>query len=247
MVGMDSYEPTPRTTVRRLPKRGAYDHATVHAILDEAFLCHVGFVADRAPVVIPTLFGRSGNLLYLHGSAGSRMLKAMATGVEVSIAVTLVDGLVMARSAFHHSINYRSVVLFGTALPVTDPGEKSEALRVISEHITPGRWSEVRPPAEHELKATSVLSLQLDEVSAKVRTGPPIDDDEDYALPVWAGVLPLAVVPRPPVDDGRVLPGVTVPRSVANWRGAGPLPAADSQSASSVTGESSPVSPSAVR
>ncbi len=233
MVAMDSYEPTPRTTVRRLSKRGAYDHATVHAILDEAFVCHVGFVVDGAPVVIPTLFGRSGNSLYLHGSAGSRMLRTMAAGAEVSIAVTLVDGLVMARSAFHHSINYRSVVLFGTARPVTDPVEKSEALRVISEHITPGRWSEVRPPAEHELKVTSVLSLSLEEVSAKVRTGPPIDDDEDYALPIWAGVLPLAVVAQSPIDDGRVLPGVPVSSSIANWRGAGPRPAADSQSASS--------------
>lgn len=211
------YSPTPRTTVRRLPKRGAYDRTTVHSILDEAFVCHVAFIDEGLPVVIPTLFGRSGDSVYLHGSAASRMLKTLTGGVEISMAVTLVDGLVMARSAFHHSINYRSVVLFGTASQITDPAEKAAALRVISEHVTPGRWDEVRPPADHELKMTTVLSLPLQEVSAKVRTGPPIDDEEDYALPVWAGVLPVSLQPGPALDDGRVPEGIPVSPSVACW------------------------------
>lgn len=212
------YPPTPRTTVRRLPKRAAYDRATVHAILDEAFVCHVAFISDGAPVVIPTLYGREGDTIYLHGSAASRMLKSMAKGVEVSVAVTLVDGLVMARSAFHHSINYRSVVLFGTAGAVTDPAAKERALKVISDHITPGRWDEVRPPAENELKQTAVLALELGEVSAKVRTGGPVDDEDDYALPVCAGVLPLGVRAGEPVADGRLAPDTEVSQSVARWK-----------------------------
>ena len=213
------YQPTPRTTVRRLPKRGDYDRATVHAILDAAFVCHVGFVAgDAGPVVIPTLYGRSGDTLYLHGSAASRMLKTLAEGVEASIAVTLVDGLVMARSAFHHSINYRSVVLFGKAAPVTDEEAKNEALRVISDHISPGRWAEVRPPTQRELKATLVLSMPIEEASAKVRTGGPVDDEEDYALPVWAGVLPQRTIAGTQVDDGRLQAGVGLAKSVAEWR-----------------------------
>jgi nitroimidazol reductase NimA-like FMN-containing flavoprotein (pyridoxamine 5'-phosphate oxidase superfamily) len=217
---MDSFSPTPRTTVRRLPKRGVYDRPTVHAILDEGFICHAAFIADGSPVVIPTAYGRDGDQLYLHGSAASRMLKTMATGVEVCVAVTLVDGLVLARSAFHHSINYRSVVVFGKAQLISDRDRKAEALRCIVEHITPGRWSEVRPPTDHELKATLVLALPLEEVSAKVRSGPPIDDEDDYGLPIWAGVLPVAITPDTPVDDGRILADVPVsPSALSWWRG----------------------------
>jgi hypothetical protein len=217
---MDSFQPTPRTTVRRLAKRGVYDRATVHAILDEGFVCHVAFIADGSPVVIPTGYGRDGDRLYLHGSAANRMLKTMATGADVSIAVTLVDGLVLARSAFHHSMNYRSVVLFGKAVPITEPSEKARALRCISDHIMPGRWEEVRPPTDQELKATAVLAFPIEEVSAKARTGGPVDDEEDYQLPVWAGVLPLALTPKPPIGDERVLDGVPVSQSIRNWRGA---------------------------
>jgi nitroimidazol reductase NimA-like FMN-containing flavoprotein (pyridoxamine 5'-phosphate oxidase superfamily) len=218
MFPMGSYIPTPRTTVRRLAKRGVYDRDAVHAILDEAFICHVAFNIDGAPVIIPTGYGRQGEQLYLHGAAANRMLKTMAGGIEVSVAVTLLDGLVLARSAFHHSMNYRSVVLFGTARPIRDPAEKSEALRCISDHIAPGRWNEVRLPTDKELKATSVLALPLEEVSAKVRTGGPIDDEEDYGLPIWAGVLPLAMAARPPIPDARLAEGIAVSQSVLNWK-----------------------------
>jgi nitroimidazol reductase NimA-like FMN-containing flavoprotein (pyridoxamine 5'-phosphate oxidase superfamily) len=214
---MDPFSPTPRTTVRRLAKRGVYDRPTVYAILDEGFICHAAFIADGAPVVIPTAYGRDGDQLYLHGSAANRMLKAMAAGVEVCVAVTLVDGLVLARSAFHHSINYRSVVIFGTAQLISDPVKKNEALRCVVEHITPGRWSEVRLPTDQELKATLVLALPLEEVSAKVRTGPPIDDEEDYELPIWAGVLPLGLKPEAPVQDARLARDVPISTSAVRW------------------------------
>jgi nitroimidazol reductase NimA-like FMN-containing flavoprotein (pyridoxamine 5'-phosphate oxidase superfamily) len=210
--------PSPRTQVRRLPKRGHYDSAVIHSILDEGFLCHVGFVHDGAPVVIPTSYGRSGDTLYIHGSAASRMLRTLEQGVPVSIAVTLVDGLVLARSAFHHSINYRSVVIFGTAVAVTDPTEKNEALRLFTEQLIPGRWDEVRQPAPQELKATSVLKIALDEASAKVRTGGPIDDEEDYALPIWAGVLPLEIKASAPIDDTRLNSGVAAGTHITGWR-----------------------------
>src|SRR5271157_4091571 len=188
---MSQDAPTKRTQVARLPKRGDYSEATIYSILDAGFLCHVGFVVDGQPVVIPTSYGRSGGTLYVHGSAGSRMLRTLATGVDVCVTVTLVDGLVLARSAFHHSMNYRSVVLFGTATLVESAEEKTAALRVISEQIVPGRWDDVRHPTEQELKATKVLALPLTEASAKVRTGPPVDEEEDYTLNVWAGVLPF--------------------------------------------------------
>jgi hypothetical protein len=210
--------PSLRTQVRRLPKRGQYDPAVIHAILDEGFLCHVGFVHEGSPVVLPTSYGRSGDTLYIHGSAASRMLKTLEQGVPVSIAVTLVDGLVLARSAFHHSINYRSVVIFGTAVAVTDPVEKNEALRLFTEQLIPGRWDEVRQPAPQELKGTSVLKIALDEASAKVRTGGPIDDEEDYALPIWAGVLPLKTVAGEPVDDPRLNSGLSAGAHVREWR-----------------------------
>jgi nitroimidazol reductase NimA-like FMN-containing flavoprotein (pyridoxamine 5'-phosphate oxidase superfamily) len=205
---METFTPTERTQVRRLPKRAVYDKAQVHAILDEGFICHVGFVADGQPYVIPTGFGRAGDRLYIHGSAASRMLRTLGQGVEVCVTVTLVDGFVLARSAFHHSMNYRSVVVLGQARVVSDADEKMEALRCVTDHIVRGRWDEVRHPTEPELKATTVLALDLDEVSAKVRTGPPIDDEEDYALPVWAGVVPVKPQAGEPIPDARVLPGV---------------------------------------
>lgn len=218
MFCMDSFAPTPRTTVRRLPKRGVYDRAAVHAILDEGFICHVAFTIEDTPVIIPTGYGRAGEQLYLHGSAASRMLKTAAGGAPVCVAVTLVDGLVLARSAFHHSMNYRSVVLFGEARSITDPAEKTEALRCISDHIAPGRWDEVRPPTQQELKATAVLAVPLEEVSAKVRTGPPLDDEEDYTLPIWAGVLPLKLEPGQPIDDGRLPGPVPISPSALAWK-----------------------------
>lgn len=205
---MDNYTPTSRTEVRRLPKRGLYDKAQIHAILDEGFLCHVGFVVEGQPYVIPTGYARSGDRIYIHGSAASRMLRTLDQGVDVCVTVTLVDGFVLARSAFHHSMNYRSVVVLGKARLVTDPDEKLNALRSFTNHIAPGRWEEVRQPTEQELKATSVLALALDEVSAKVRTGGPIDDEEDYAFPVWAGVVPIRTQVDQPVPDARLLPDV---------------------------------------
>ena len=209
--------PTPRTTVRRLPQRGHYDRETIAAILDEGLFCHVGFVADGQPYVIPTIYARSGDRLYVHGSAVSRMLRTLAGGVPVCVTVTLLDGLVLARSVFNHSMNYRSVVVLGTATPV-EGDEKAGALQTIAEHVAPGRWQEARAPNATELKATLVLSLPLDEASAKVRTGPPVDDDPDYALPHWAGVLPLALAAGSPVPDPRLAPGIAPPPSVRGWR-----------------------------
>jgi uncharacterized protein len=218
---MDPILPTDRTTVRRLPARGSYDRALIHSILDEAPVCHVGFVVDGRPFVIPTLHVRVGDRLYMHGSPGSRMLKAMAGGVEVCVTVTLVDGLVLARSAFHHSMNYRSVVVFGVAQAVDDPEEKTQVLHALSEHLVPGRWRDVRGPAPGELKATSVLSLPIDEASAKVRTGPPLDDEEDYALSAWAGVVPLSLKAGEPVPCPRLAPGIEVPSYARSYPGPG--------------------------
>src|SRR5579883_273681 len=218
---MDPILPTDRTTLRRLPARGSYDRALIHSILDEAPVCHVGFVVDGRPFVIPTLHVRVGDRLYMHGSPGSRMLKAMAGGVEVCVNVTLVDGLVLARSAFHHSMNYRSVVVFGVAQAVDDPEEKTRVLHALSEHLVPGRWRDVRGPAPGELKATSVLSLPIDEASAKVRTGPPLDDEEDYALPAWAGVVPLSLKAGEPVPCPRLAPGIEIPSYARTYAGPG--------------------------
>ncbi len=205
---MEKYNPTDRTQVRRLPKRGAYDKQQVHAILDEGYLCHVGFVVDGQPYVIPTLYVRLEGQIYIHGSAASRMLRTLDEGASVCVTVTLVDGFVLARSAFHHSMNYRSVVVLGKARLVADPAEKREAMHHFTNHMVPGRWEEVRQPNEQELKATTVLVLPLDEVSAKIRTGSPLDDDEDYALPVWAGVVPVRTELGKPLPDERLLPGV---------------------------------------
>jgi nitroimidazol reductase NimA-like FMN-containing flavoprotein (pyridoxamine 5'-phosphate oxidase superfamily) len=205
---MDAYTPTPRTQVKRLAKRAVYDRTQVHSILDEGYFCHVGFVIDGQPYVIPTGYVRVGDRIYIHGSAASRMLRTLDEGVEVCVTVTLVDGFVLARSAFHHSMNYRSVVVLGKAQPVTDPDEKIEAMRSFTNHVVPGRWDEVRKPTAQELNSTTVLALPLAEVSAKVRTGAPIDDEEDYALPIWAGVVPIRTTVGEPVPDGRVLPDV---------------------------------------
>jgi len=214
---MSDFTPTERTQVKRLPKRGKYERETVFAILDEGFVCHVGFSVDGQPYVIPTNYGRLGDTLYLHGSAASRMLRTLSEGVAMSVTVTHVDGLVLARSAFHHSVNYRSVVILGTARLVTEPAEKMEALRVFTEHVMKGRWDDVRPPTEQELKATTVLALPLEEVSAKVRTGGPIDDEEDYALPVWAGVLPLETSVKEPVPDPQRRGDQPIPPYLKNY------------------------------
>jgi uncharacterized protein len=215
---MSQFTPTERTQVKRLPKRGNYERETVYSILDTAFVCHVGFSVDGQPFVIPTNYGRSGDTLYLHGSAASRMLKTLSGGVPVCVTVTHVDGLVLARSAFHHSVNYRSVVILGKAQLVEDPAEKMEALRIFTEHVMKGRWNDVRIPTEQELKATIVLSLPLEEVSAKVRTGGPIDDEADYALPVWAGVLPLETVAKTPLPDAQRKNDPPIPEYLKNYK-----------------------------
>ena len=202
-TSLDSSNPTPRTRVVREPQRAVYDRDAVNQILDEAFLCHIGFVADGQPFVIPTSYGRDGDVLYIHGSAASRMLRNLDQGVPLCITVTLVDGLVLARSVFNHSMNYRSVVILGTAALVADPAEKLSALRALSEHILPHRWDDSRQPNEKELKATSVLRLPISEFSAKVRVGPPVDDEEDYSFPTWAGVIPLEMISGTPIRDER--------------------------------------------
>ncbi|MGA7045784.1 MAG: pyridoxamine 5'-phosphate oxidase family protein, partial [Candidatus Sulfotelmatobacter sp.] len=188
-----------------------YDREAAYRILDEGFLCHVGFVVDDQPFVIPTSYGRDGDCLYIHGSAASRMLRQMKDGVPVCVTVTLLDGLVLARSIFNHSMNYRSVVILGKATLVDDPAEKLQALRLLSEHIIPGRWADSRQPNERELKATSVLRLPIEEFSAKVRIGPVIDDEDDYSFPTWAGVVPLEIKAGTPINDSRLDPGREVP------------------------------------
>jgi uncharacterized protein len=219
---MDQIPPTDRTTLRRLPNRGVQDLSSIHTILDEGLICHVGFVERGQPFVIPTIHVRVGDNLYLHGSAASRMLKTLDQGVEVCVTVTLVDGLVLARSAFHHSMNYRSVMLFGTASAVESPADKVRILQALSEHLIPGRWQDVRKPTPAELKGTLVLSLPITEASAKVRIGPPMDDESDYELPVWAGVLPLKVTAGAPVPDPRLQPDVLPPVHVSHYSGPGP-------------------------
>lgn len=205
---------TERTTVRRLPKRAAYEREAVHAILDEGLVCHVGFAVDGQPYVIPTAYGRVGETFYIHGSAASRMLKTLSGGVPVCVTVTLLDGLVLARSAFHHSMNYRSAVVLGMARLVEDEVEKARALEAIVEHIVPGRGADVRQPNAKELLATSVLALPIEEASAKIRTGPPIDDPEDMTLPVWAGVLPLRLTTQPLQPDPALAPAIDAPAYV---------------------------------
>jgi len=208
---------TKRTKLRRIPDRGSHDGETINPILDAGFLAHVGFCVNGQPFVIPTLYGRDGERLYLHGSAVSRMLRELETGIRACVTVTLVDGLVLARSAFDHSMNYRSVVAFGTARKVADPEQKIKSLRVISEHLVAGRWADVRAPSEKELKATTVLEFSIEEASSKVRSGPPLDDESDYGLPVWAGVLPLEIKSRPPIPDDNLIKGVTLPDYVRRY------------------------------
>ena len=203
--------PSARTRLVREADRAVYDRAAAYRILDEGFICHVGFVVDGQPFVIPTGYGRVGDNLYIHGSAASRMLRRVDEGVAVCVTVTLLDGLVLARSIFNHSMNYRSVVILGMARAVNDPTEKLEALRLLSEHILPGRWVESRLPNEKELKATLVMRLPIEEFSAKVRQGPPVDDEEDYAFSTWAGVVPLTMVAGEPIDDARLMPGLKAP------------------------------------
>jgi nitroimidazol reductase NimA-like FMN-containing flavoprotein (pyridoxamine 5'-phosphate oxidase superfamily) len=208
---------TKRTELRRIPDRGSHDWETINQILDAGFLACVGFCVDGQPFVIPTLYGRDGERLYLHGSAASRMLGELESGIPACVTVTLVDGLVLSRSAFEHSMNYRSVIAFGTARKVADPRQKIKSLRVISEHLISGRWQDVRGPSEKELKATTVLEFLIEEASSKVRTGPPLDDESDYELPVWAGVLPLEIKSQPPLADDRLIKGITLPDYVRHY------------------------------
>jgi uncharacterized protein len=207
-----------RTTVKRLPDRGVYDRATIDAILDEALICHVGFVHDGQPFVIPTGFARDGDSLFIHGSPASRMLRTLSGGVPVCVTVTLVDGMVVARSAFHSSMNYRSVVILGTATPVLDDDRKLPAMKLLVDHLIPDRWNDLRPITPRELKATLILEIPLNEASAKVRTGGPKDDEEDYELPIWAGVVPLALTPSAPVPDERMIDEPAVPAYVRRYR-----------------------------
>ena len=210
-------QPTPRTRVRRVPKRGAYDRPTIDAILDEGLVCHLAFVHLGQPYCIPTIHARSGDSVYLHGSTASRMLRTLVGGAPACLTVTHVDGLVLARSAFHHSLNYRSAVVVGALRAVDEPEEKMAALEALTERLVPGRWPEIRWPNRKELKATSVLALPLDEASAKVRVGGPVDDEPDYALPVWAGVVPLTLEPGAPEPDERLAGGTAAPEHVTAW------------------------------
>lgn len=210
-MSADDFKPTKRTRIKRLPKRAHYDRASVHAILDAGAIAHVGYLIDGEPYVTPTAYWRQGEHVYWHGSSASRAIRAMAAGSPVCLTVSHLDGLVMARSAFHHSVNYRSVMAFGTATLVEDRAHKLAALEDFVERLYPGRWAELRPVNAQELKATTVLFMDLREVAAKIRTGPPVDDEEDYALPIWAGVVPVTLATGAPVDDARNLPGVKRP------------------------------------
>jgi uncharacterized protein len=205
-----AFTPTKRTQVKRMPKRGQYDRETVYKILDAGVICHVGYVIDGAPYVTPTAYWRHGDRVYWHGSSASRMLRNI-DGAQVCLTVTMLDGFVLARSAFHHSVNYRSVMCFGTAQKVDDPDQKMQAMIDFVERLYPGRWNELRPVTAQEIKATTILGMDLNECVAKVRVGPPVDDEEDYALPIWAGVVPVAPTMGPVIDDTRNLPGVKRP------------------------------------
>ena len=215
---MTTFPQTNRTNLKRLPKRGHFDRDTVYAILDEGFICHIGFVVDGQPFVIPTGYARVDDNLFVHGSQASRMLRTLANGVDACVTVTLVDGLVLARSAFHHSINYRSVVVFGRATLVEDRKEKDAALFAFSEQVIRGRWNDVREPTESELKQTTVLRMELTEASAKVRTGPPIDDEEDYSMSTWAGVIPLRLVAGEPIADPRLPADINAPSYAIRYK-----------------------------
>jgi nitroimidazol reductase NimA-like FMN-containing flavoprotein (pyridoxamine 5'-phosphate oxidase superfamily) len=214
---MIAFTKTEKNRIQRLPKRGHYDRETIYRILDEALICHVGFAVQGQPYVIPINFARVDDMILLHGAKASRLLKHIADGYPVCIEATIVDGLVLARSVFHHSVNYRSVVLFGAGRLITDEREKLKALRAITEHLIPGRWDEARLPNRKEMNATSVVTVQIDEASAKIRSGPPVDDEEDYALPVWAGMLPLEERALTPVRDERMLEDLPLPAYIAQY------------------------------
>ncbi len=217
LANTESLMITSRNQIKRLPQRGRYDRPVIHQILDEGLVCHLGFSVDGQTFVIPTAYGRIDDFLYIHGSPASRMLQSLQSGIEVCVTVTLLDGLVLARSAFHHSMNYRSVVIFGTATLVQAFEQKVEALRSFTEHVIPKRWAEVRQPTRQEILGTLVLALPLAEASAKIRTGGPIDDEADYALPVWAGVIPLSLVAETPLPDTRLPADIPLPDSVQNY------------------------------
>jgi len=206
-----------RSELRRLPARGSHELKTIHAILDAAFLAHVGFQLEGQPFVIPTLYGREGDKLYLHGSAASRMLRELQTAIPACVNVTLIDGLVLARSAFHHSMNYRSVVAFGTARKIDEADEKIRALRTISEHVVAGRWNDVRGPTDKELKATSVLEFSIEEASAKIRQGPPVDEEDDYHLRIWAGILPMKMEAKAPIADSQLADDLELPEYLLHF------------------------------
>jgi nitroimidazol reductase NimA-like FMN-containing flavoprotein (pyridoxamine 5'-phosphate oxidase superfamily) len=214
----DPFAITERTRTKRLPERGHYDRDTVYAILDAGLICHVGYTFQGQPYVTPTAYWREGDHLYWHGSSASRMLRTLSGGIAACVTVTHLDGLVLARSAFHHSMNYRSVMALGVAHLVTDPDEKTAALRAFTERLVEGRWAQIRPPTSQELKATMVLRMQLEEVSAKIRSGPAKDDDEDYGLPHWAGVVPVHVSVGDPIPDERLDPSITLPPSLRRIR-----------------------------
>ena len=214
---MTQFSKTAKTRIHRLPKRGHYDRETIYQILDEALICHVGFVEADQPFVIPINFARVGDTIVLHGAKASRLLKHVEGGHPICVEATIVDGLVLARSVFHHSVNYRSVVLFGRGRLVTEEQEKLAALEAVTEHLIPGRWKEARLPSSKELNATSVVSIQIDEASAKIRMGPPVDDEEDYTLPVWAGVLPVQEVPLHPIQDGLQSESVSLPGYIERY------------------------------
>jgi nitroimidazol reductase NimA-like FMN-containing flavoprotein (pyridoxamine 5'-phosphate oxidase superfamily) len=215
---MDELPRTQRTTLKRLPQRGSFDRQQINEILDEGFICHVGFVVNGQPFVIPTGYARIGDRLIIHGSQASRMLRELGQGIDVCVTVTLIDGLVLARSAFHHSMNYRSVIVFGLATVIEEREEKMAALEALSEHMIPGRWDEVRGPNDRELQLTTVLAIPLTEASAKVRTGPPLDDEEDYDRQVWAGVIPLEMVANEPSADPRLGPGRPTPTYASGYK-----------------------------
>src|SRR6266540_4128324 len=214
---MAKFTKTTKTRINHLPKRGNYERETIYRILDEALICHIGFVANRQPYVIPINFARVDDTIVLHGAKASRLLKHVEAGNSVCVEVTIVDGLVLARSVFHHSVNYRSVVLFGKGQAIEEDEKKIEALRAVSEHLIPGRWDEARLPNRKELHATRVVSIKIDEASAKVRLGPPVDEQEDYLLPVWAGILPLQEVPFLPVQDELQSQGLVLPKYIAQY------------------------------
>jgi len=214
---MSNFTPTERTKVRRKPDRGRYDHKLIYSILDEAFVCHVGFIADGQPFVVPTNYVRVGDKLFLHGSKASRLMKTLASGAPFCLSVTLLDGIVFAPSATGHSVNYRSVVVIGKAEPIDDPQAKLAAMRDFVEYVIRGRWASVRPPSEQELRGTMVLAVPLKEVSAKVRTGPAVDGDENYATSVWTGVLPFRWTPGTPVPDPRGNSSIPVPENILHY------------------------------